>query len=103
MKAVVDSLAVAAALPQDLPIREPGDDVFDAGTDAAVFSVVVFADDAPGVVTGGCGDGVDAAITAVTEDDTLTGEQVRDGFTGDHDVVTVAGPAVADRRHSATG
>ena len=56
MEAVVDGLAAAAALPQDLPVFESGDDVFDTGTDAAMLSVVVVADDAPGVVAGRCAD-----------------------------------------------
>jgi hypothetical protein len=45
VEAVVDGLAASSALPQDLPVFEPGDDVFDAGADAAVFGVVVVADD----------------------------------------------------------
>jgi hypothetical protein len=31
LKAVFDGVAAAAALPQCLPVGEPGDDVFDAG------------------------------------------------------------------------
>jgi hypothetical protein len=79
VEAVVDGLAwpglaAPAALPQDLAVFGPGDDVFDTGTDAGMCSVVVVADDAPGVVAGRCGDGVDAAVAAVTDDDTLTSE-----------------------------
>ncbi len=91
MEAVVDGLASAAALAQDLPVFEPGDDVFDAGADAAVCSVEVVVDDVPGVVARRCGDGVDAAVAAVAEDDAPAGEQVRNGVAG-HDVVAVAGP-----------
>jgi hypothetical protein len=43
LEAVVDGLA-AAALMQDLPVCE-GNDVFDAGADAAVFAVGVVVDD----------------------------------------------------------
>ena len=53
MEAVVFGLSAAATLPQDLPVFEPGDDVFDAGADAAVGSVEVVVDDAPGVVGAG--------------------------------------------------
>jgi hypothetical protein len=72
VEAVVFGLSAAATLPQDLPVFEPGDDVFDAGADAAVGSVEVVVNDAPGVVAGRCGDGVDAAVAAVTEDDDST-------------------------------
>ena len=85
----------AAALPQDLPAFEPGDDVFDAGTDAPVCSVPGIWDDAPGVVAGRCGDGVDAAVPAVAEDDTLAGEQVGNGVAGQHDVVARQQPPTA--------
>jgi hypothetical protein len=47
---VVDALAAAAALAQYLPVAESGDDVFDACPDVAVYTVVVGADDRPGVV-----------------------------------------------------
>ncbi|MGH9207267.1 MAG: hypothetical protein ACRD1G_12000, partial [Acidimicrobiales bacterium] len=50
LEAVVDGLAVAAALPQDLPVFESGDDVFVAGLDPAVCPVVVVADEPAGVV-----------------------------------------------------
>jgi hypothetical protein len=43
-------MAAAAALPEDLPVLEPGDDVLDAGSDPAVHAVVVIADDPAGVV-----------------------------------------------------
>jgi hypothetical protein len=52
VEAVVGGLAAAVALPQDLAVFEPGDDVFDTGTDAAMLWVVVVADDVPGVVAG---------------------------------------------------
>ena len=65
------------------------DDVFNAGADAAVCSVQVVWDDAPGVVAGRCGDGVDGAVPAVAEDDALAGERVGDGVVGHHDVVAV--------------
>lgn len=97
MEAVVDGLAAAAALAQDLAVFEPGDDVFDTGSDAAMLSVVLVADDAPGAVADGCGDGVDAAVAAVTEDDTRTADQVPDRCPRERDVVAVAGPAVPDR------
>ncbi|MGH3633709.1 hypothetical protein [Mycobacterium sp.] len=40
---MVDGVASAAALSQYLPVLESGDDVFDAGPDAAVCPVVVVA------------------------------------------------------------
>lgn len=39
-----------------------------AGSDPAVYPVVVVADDPAGVVATPCGDRVDAAIAAITED-----------------------------------
>ena len=60
MEAVVDGLATAAALALDLPVFEAGDDVFDAGADAAVFAVVVVVDDPSGVVALRAGDSGDA-------------------------------------------
>lgn len=50
MEAVVDGGVAAAALPQYLPVLEPGDDVFDAGPDPLVHPVVVVADDPAGVL-----------------------------------------------------
>jgi hypothetical protein len=38
LKTVVDGVGAATALTKDLPVFEPGDDVFDAGTDAAVIA-----------------------------------------------------------------
>jgi hypothetical protein len=92
---VVDGVAASAALPRYLPVFEPGDDVFDTGSDAAVRPVVVVVDDAAGVVATRCSDGGDAAVAAVAEDLSVAGEQVRDGCAGDDDVVAVAGPALA--------
>lgn len=104
VKAVGDGLAASPALPQDLPVFEPGDDVFDAGADAAVFPILGVVDDAPGGVAGRYGAGVDAPVAAVAEDDALTGEQVRNGVAGQRDVVVaVAGPAVADGHRARLG
>jgi len=55
-------------VPQYLRVLEPGEDVFDAGSDPAVRPVVLVADDRAGVVAVRCGDGVDGAVAAVTED-----------------------------------
>jgi len=100
---VVDGLAAASVLPRDLPVFGSGDEVFDIGMDAGMFSVVVVADDGPGVVAGRCGDGLDAALAAVIEDDALTGDQVRGGCAGEHDVVAVAWPAITEGHHSPAG
>jgi hypothetical protein len=54
LEAVLDWLRAAAALPQDLPVVESGDDVFDVGPDPVVCPVVIFADDLAGVVAPGC-------------------------------------------------
>jgi hypothetical protein len=54
LEAVVDGLAAAAALTQDVPVVEAGDDV---RADAAVFAVVVVVDDPVGVVALWTGDG----------------------------------------------
>ena len=64
VEAVVDGLAAAAALPQYLPVLEPGDDVFDAGPDPPVHPVVVIADDPAGVVASRGGDRRDGAVAA---------------------------------------
>jgi hypothetical protein len=48
VEAVVDDVASAAVLPQYLPVLEPVDDVFDAGSDAAVCPVAVVVDCAAG-------------------------------------------------------
>jgi hypothetical protein len=79
VEAVVDGVAAAAALPEDLPVLEPGDDVLDAGSDPAVCPVVVVVDDPAGVVASRGGDRSDAAVSAVAEDDT-TIEEMGDGF-----------------------
>jgi len=60
LEAVVDGLFAAAALTQDLPVFEAGDDVLDTGADAAVFAVVIVVDDPAGVVPLWTGDGGDA-------------------------------------------
>jgi len=55
-------------LAQYLLLLELGDNVFDAGPEAAVCRVVVVADDPADVVARLGGD--DAAVSAVAEDDT---------------------------------
>jgi hypothetical protein len=60
LKALVDGVAAATALTKDLPVFEPGDDMFDAGTNAAVVSPVVV--DAAGFVAARRGDRWDAAV-----------------------------------------
>lgn len=45
VKAVIDCFTTTAALSQDLPVLDPGDGVFYAGTDASVSAVVVVVDD----------------------------------------------------------
>jgi hypothetical protein len=60
---VVDGVAAATALTKDLPVFEPGDDMFDAGTNAAVVSPVVV--DAAGFVAARRGDRWDAAVAPV--------------------------------------
>ncbi len=94
-------MAAAAALPQYLPVFEPGDDVLDAGPDPAVCAVMVIADDAAGLVAPGRGDCGDAAVAAVAGDVMVAGEQMRDGCAGDDDVVAVTGPALAGDDHAA--
>lgn len=74
MEVVVDGVASSAALTEDLPVFEAGEDVFDAGADAPVSAVVLVTDDAAGVVAAGPGDGGDAAISAVAEDDSVAAE-----------------------------
>jgi hypothetical protein len=90
LEVVVDGLAAAVALVQDLPVFEPGDVVFDVGSDPAVCAVVVIANDPAGGSAWRCGDGGDAAVAAVAEDDS-TGEQLRHGVAGHDDVVVVTG------------
>jgi hypothetical protein len=96
LQAVVDGLGVAAALPQDLPVFESRDDVFDTCSDLAVCPVVVVADDPAGVVTLWTGDRGDAALATVAEDGLWAVEQLGDGGAGNDDVVGVAGPALTD-------
>jgi hypothetical protein len=50
LEAVVDGLAAATGLTQDVPVFEAGGDVFDASADAVVFAVVVVVDDPAAVV-----------------------------------------------------
>jgi hypothetical protein len=64
---VVDAVAPSAALTEYLPVVEPGDKVFDRGSNAAVKPVVAVADDAAGVVASWGGDRQDAAIAPVAE------------------------------------
>jgi hypothetical protein len=47
VEGVVDGVAAAPVLPQYLPVFESGNDMLDAGSDPAVLSVVVVADDRP--------------------------------------------------------
>jgi hypothetical protein len=56
LKAVFDGVAAATALTKDLPVFEPGDDMFDAGMNAAVVSPAVVAGDAAGFVAARRGD-----------------------------------------------
>jgi hypothetical protein len=64
----------ATALTKDLPVFEPGDDMFDAGTNAAVVSRVVVVDDAAGFVAARRGDRWDAAVAPVAGDLVAAGE-----------------------------
>ena len=74
LKAVVDGVAGSSALTKYLPVFELGDDVFDAGPDAAVFWPMLIAEDPAGAVASGCGDRVDAAVAAVAEYFWVAGE-----------------------------
>jgi hypothetical protein len=96
---VIDGVAAAAALPQYLPVGEPGVDVFDAGSDLAVHPVDVVADHSAAVVASWGGDRGDAAVAA--EDLLMAGEWMRDGCGGDDDVVAIAWPAAASDDHVA--
>jgi hypothetical protein len=87
LKAVVDGLAAAAAMPQYLPVLEPGDDVIDAGSSGGAHPVMVVEDDSAGVIAPR-GDRLDAAVSAVAEDDTTIG-QPHPSVAGDDDVVSV--------------
>ena len=100
LEAVVDGLASGAALTQYLAVFEPGDDVFDPGSGAAVGSVVAVVDDAAGVVASGCGDRSSAAVAAVTNNVVASG-RVRHGVAGHDDVVAVARPASAGDDYAA--
>jgi hypothetical protein len=79
LEAVVDGVA-AAALPQYLPVLKPRDYMLDAGPDPAMHTVVVVADDRAGVIATGCGDGVDAAVSAVAVDNTTIEQQLCQGW-----------------------
>jgi hypothetical protein len=70
VEAVVDGVASAAALPQYLPVFEPGDDVFEAGPDPAVHPVMVVVDGPASL------------------------DQVSHCMAGHDDVVAVAGPSM---------
>ena len=98
VEAVVDGVAPARALAEDLPVFESCDDVLDACFDPAVRPIVVVVDDSAGVVASRVGDRGDAAVSAVTEDYTTT-DQVGQGMASHDDVVAVAGPARADGNH----
>ena len=100
MEVVVDGVASATALAEDLAVFESGDDVLDACPDPTVRPVVVVVDDPASVVRSRGGDRADAAVSAVTEDD-MTVEEVSHGMAGHDDVVAVTGPAWADGNHSA--
>jgi hypothetical protein len=100
LEAVVDGVAAAAALPHYLPVYEPGDGVFDAGDDPAVYLVVVVADDqASGVAAWGRDRG-DAAVSVVA-DNSATIEQLHRGVADDDDVIAVTGPALSSDDHAA--
>nr|WP_240316609.1 hypothetical protein [Mycobacterium persicum] len=81
LEVLVDGVAVAAALSKDLPVFESGDDMFDAGSDFAVRSVGVVADDESGVVACWAVDRGDAAASAVAEG-LVVAEQMCDGWRG---------------------
>lgn len=102
VEAVVDGVASATALAEDLPVLESGDDVFDACPDPMVRPMVVVVDDSAGVVASRVGDRADGAVSAVTEDD-MTIDQVGHGVAGHDDVVAVAGPAQADGKPPVAG
>jgi len=53
-----------------LPVFESGDDVFGAGADATVRPVVVIVEDPAVGCSARAGDGVDATVSTVAEDDT---------------------------------
>lgn len=94
---MIDGLAPTTALAQDLPVVGPGDDVFDAGADAPVCSVVVVVDDPSVGSAAWAGDGVDSAIAAVAKDRPAAVEQRGHGVAGHDGIVAVARPAVTDR------
>jgi hypothetical protein len=70
LEAVVDGVGARAALAQDLPILESGDDVFDAGPESVVCPGAVVADDLAGCVAGRGGDRCDAGVFAGAENKT---------------------------------
>jgi hypothetical protein len=95
---LVDGVAAAAALTQNLPVFESGDHVLDAGCDPAALPVMVVGHGASGLVASRCGDGWDAEVAAVPEDPSAAVEQVRDGVAGGHDFVAVVGPSTGRAR-----
>jgi hypothetical protein len=64
-----------------------------------VFAVAVVVDDPTGVVPRWTGDGGDAAVSAVAQDDP-TIEQLRHGVAGNDDVVAATLPALAGDDHT---
>nr|WP_237074077.1 hypothetical protein [Mycobacteroides abscessus] len=98
MDVVVDGVAAVAALTEDLPVFEAGDDVFDAGAVASVCLVVGVVDDASVGSAARTGDGGNAAVSAVAQDRSGAVEEVGDGVAGDDDVVAVAGPGLSRQR-----
>lgn len=68
MEAVVDGVAAPSALSEDLPVFETGKYVFDACTDTPVRAVVVVVDDPAAGAAPRAGDGGDAAVSAVTQE-----------------------------------
>jgi hypothetical protein len=66
LEGVVDGLASAAALTEDLRVFEAGDDVFDAGADPSVRPVSGVVDDPAAGAATRTGDGGNATVSAVT-------------------------------------
>jgi hypothetical protein len=68
VEGVVDGLAAMSALSKDLPVFDPGGDVFEAGVDRPVRPIVVVTDDPAVGFPAGTGDGGDSPVAAVAED-----------------------------------
>src|ERR1700733_1697827 len=100
---LVDGVAAAAALTQNLPVFESGDHVLDAGCDPAALPVMVVGHGASGLVASRCGDGWDAEVAAVPEDPSAAVEQVRDGVAGGHDFVSGVGASTRGARQTYGG